>query len=208
MSYFDEEKYENTQENKNPVEEVAQDTAEDSAAEPYGVAYSPTEDGSYKLTSYVPSAEVPAPKKKGGNGKIVIAIVAIVLCIALAGVAGFAGSYVADRLFSFSDGGTDAPVTPPIPSGNSGGIVVSVPNESDEKPPVSIPRGELMSYADAAAMVKDSVVEITTEATVQGGGYFQQRILRLFRLGFRHHYAFNRKQPYRCIRNNHSHRYG
>lgn len=177
MSYFDDEQLENesVQENISTDEDV---TKEDSApsSEPYGVAYAPSADGSYRLTSYVPTEEVAAPKKKGGKGKVALAIVAIVLCIALSGVAGFAGVYIADRFFTSADGGTDAPNTPPASAGSSAGIVVSVPDGNGEKTPVSVPRGELMSYADAAAKVKDSVVEITTEATVQGGGYYQQYV--------------------------------
>ena len=168
MSYFDEEKYENTEENK--------DVTPSADTEAHGVAYSPAEDGSYRLTSYVPTEQVTAPKKKGGKGKVVLAIVAIVLCIALSGVAGFAGTYIADRFFTITDSGKPAPNTPPVSSGSSAGIVVSVPDENGENPPASVPRGELMNYADTAAAVKDSVVEITTEATVQGGGYFQQYV--------------------------------
>ena len=63
MSYFDEEKYENTEENK--------DVTPSADTEAHGVAYSPAEDGSYRLTSYVPSEQVAAPKKKGGKGKVV-----------------------------------------------------------------------------------------------------------------------------------------
>ena len=171
MSYFDEEKYENNEENKDNTEGVTPSAD----TEAHGVAYSPAEDGSYRLTSYVPTEEVAAPKKKGGKGKIALAIVAIVLCVALSGFAGFAGTYIADRFFTIIDSGKPAPNTPPVSSGSSAGIVVSVPDENGEKTPVSVPRGELMNYADAAATVKDSVVEITTEATV-GGGYFQQYV--------------------------------
>lgn len=171
MSYFDEEKYENNEENKDNTEGVTPSAD----TEAHGVAYSPAEDGSYRLTSYVPTEEVAAPKKKSGKGKIALAIVAIVLCVALSGVAGFAGTYIADRFFTSSGDDAAAPNNPPVSSGSSAGIVVSVPDENGEKTPVSVPRGEMMNYADAAATVKDSVVEITTEATV-GGGYFQQYV--------------------------------
>ena len=172
MSYFDEEKLEN----KSTTENVTNENESTSTSEPYGVAYAPTSDGSYRLTSYVPNAETVAPKKKGSKGKIALVIVAIVLCIALSGLAGFGGAYLAKILSSVGDSWWTELNAPSAAPGSSAGIVVSVPGENGEKTPISVPRGELMSYADAAAKVKDSVVEITTEATVQGGGYYQQYV--------------------------------
>lgn len=189
MSYFDDENVKNGSADSEAVQnnENAAGTQNDESVErvdnggAYGVAYTPESDGGYRCTSYTPSAPaaavgaVPA-KKKGGKKKVVLTVLSIVLCVLLSGVAGFVGTYVADRYFDAET--TEAPKNPaPHPShGSSADIVVSVPSGSETKAPISVERGELMNYADAAAKVKDSVVEITTEATVQSNGYYPQYV--------------------------------
>ena len=188
MSYLDDERFENednlgqtsssSEQTSSEPAESANDRDDSQKSAAYGVAYTPDGECGYRYTAYTAnSAFTPAganaPKAKKSYVVPIVALIAV-LGIILSAIAGFGGVYLAKTFLA--SGETTGVTGEPINPGSSSGIIVSTPNGSVTNAPTSVERGELMSYADAAAKVKDSVVEITTEATVQGGGYYQQYI--------------------------------
>jgi len=114
-------------------------------------------------------------KKKSGVSKGVLAVVCI-LCVLLSAGAGLGGAFVYDRYIADdtavsdeenSDAGNKDSSAAVVPGENGGTTVIHRVVESDE----STSTGEKGIYTDVAAVVKDSVVEITTEFKVEG--FFQ-----------------------------------
>ena len=107
----------------------------------------------------------PPPKKKKKNGGMVAAlIVTIAVSVILSGAAGFGGAYLYNYMYAEESGGS-------FESGSQNGgndtTVLHRVVETDE----STSTGEKGVYTDVASIVKDSVVEITTEFKVTG--FFQ-----------------------------------
>lgn len=113
--------------------------------------------------SYVP---YPSGKKSKSKNGVSAKAVALICCFTVlaSGCFGFAGAYVASYLsrrnsvLNQSDNTTN--------DGN-----VNIYRGVDEIPVTTTTNGEALSTAEVAAMVKDSVVEIVTENSVQSGWY-------------------------------------
>lgn len=113
------------------------------------------------------------PRKKRSHS-IPMVIISAVLCVLLAGGAGFGGALIANRMSS-DDGGSDSPVVTTAPaesqtSVGEGGVIYKSVNTDGSG--TSTAAG---SIADVAANAADSVVEITTE-TIETSTYFGQYV--------------------------------
>ena len=128
--------------------------------------YSTSNTGSsYSSGSYY-SGYDEEPKKKGsGNTKVIAA--AMVCSIILSGAAGFGGGILASR-FTESESVQDTPS-----SSISSSIAPSSPAEANTVN-TTVSSGA-MSIAEIAAATANSVVEITTESVVTGGGFWVQQ---------------------------------
>lgn len=149
------------------------------APEPvYGAVYAPAADGSYTCVRYsgeAESADFLPPKKekkKKNGGRAALIAVLCAICILLSGLAGFTGAYLAGRALnnpSIGEGiGTEEP-------GETAKIKVSVadvPANGASIDTVSVPRGTKMSIVDTVKVVKNTVVEITTETVQKGNPFF------------------------------------
>ena len=120
---------------------------------------------SYSSGSYY-SGYDEEPKKKGsGNTKVIAA--AMVCSIILSGAAGFGGGILASR-FTESESVQDTPS-----SSISSSMAPSSPAEANTVN-TTVSSGA-MSIAEIAAATANSVVEITTESVVTGGGFWVQQ---------------------------------
>ncbi|MCI9456781.1 MAG: trypsin-like serine protease [Oscillospiraceae bacterium] len=128
--------------------------------------YSTSNTGSsYSSGSYY-SGYDEEPKKKGsGNTKVIAA--AMVCSIILSGAAGFGGGILASR-FTESESVQDTPS-----SSISSSMAPSSPAEANTVN-TTVSSGA-MSIAEIAAATANSVVEITTESVVTGGGFWVQQ---------------------------------
>ena len=128
--------------------------------------YSTSNTGSsYSSGSYY-SGYDEEPKKKGsGNTKVIAA--AMVCSIILSGAAGFGGGILASR-FTESESVQDTPS-----SSISSSMAPSSPAEANTVN-TTVSSGA-MSIAEIAAATANSVVEITTESVVTGGGFLVQQ---------------------------------
>ncbi|MBR5253370.1 MAG: trypsin-like peptidase domain-containing protein, partial [Clostridia bacterium] len=133
---------------------------------PYGNPY-PQQNPYGQGISYTPAKKKKEKKKKSGISGGAIALLCC-LTIILSAVFGFGGAYVADRYFA-PETVDDEPVsgvndisfdTPVVIYRDVEDIQTSTGND-----------GEELDYAQVAAIVKDSVVEITTEYNVQSVWY-------------------------------------
>jgi serine protease Do len=90
------------------------------------------------------------------------------LCVVLSGAFGFGGTMLANRLSG--SGAVSAETKEALPSSSNRSVVVY---KSAQGTPVSATAksGEPMTYAQVAAMVKDSVVEINTEYTTRNAWF-------------------------------------
>ncbi|MCR5682192.1 MAG: S1C family serine protease [Clostridiales bacterium] len=116
--------------------------------------------------SYAPAAE----QKTKGKKKSLKPIAALcAACVILSGVFGFGGAALANRMNTES-AAESAPVTVETVKSTA----LSVKQVSSTAAVVDVPTstsGEDLTYAQAAALVKDSVVEINTEYTTRNAWY-------------------------------------
>ncbi len=101
-------------------------------------------------------------KKSGSMGRGAIALVCALTVVA-SGLCGFAGTAIANKM--------NAGNTPSAPVIGQGGTAVVYRTVEDVVSSTGTPVGENLNYSQVAALVKDSVVEIMTEYTVQSMWY-------------------------------------
>ncbi|MBR5366350.1 MAG: trypsin-like peptidase domain-containing protein [Clostridia bacterium] len=152
-----------------------------------GNAYSPAANGynpqnrsynAYGATADPQTAQIaytPAPKQKTKKSGSVKAVAIICACaVILSGLAGFGGTVLGNRLTAKNNvtvtEATDTAQKNPAAAPTSGDSVViyksvDVDNVTTS---TSTTAGSDLTYAQVAALVKDSVVEINTEFTVRG----------------------------------------
>ncbi len=147
----------------------------------YSSAYTNPQNAGYR-NSYVPSYETPRQdgdrisytpynaktQKKKEKKPVTRASVAILCCLAvlLSGISGFGGAYIANRMSS--DEPIEAVQSGGVASGDSIIIYRDVENVSTS---AEKNNGEALDFEEVAAIVKDSVVEITTEYNMQSMWY-------------------------------------
>ena len=110
--------------------------------------------------------EEPSNKKKNGSTKAIAA--AMVCSVLLSGAAGFGGGILASR---FAEGES----VQDVPSSSIASSMMpasSTPEANTVN--TAVPSGA-MTTAEIAAATADSVVEITTESVVTGGGFWVQQ---------------------------------
>lgn len=119
--------------------------------------------GNQSQVSYSPAGSQQKNHEKKKSGGVSAAVVAVICCVAvlLSGIAGFGGTYLANTLSK----GTS--VT--SPSDNPAVIYRNVTDEVVDSTGSS--GNSSLSYSQVAALVKDSVVEITTEYTTRSNWY-------------------------------------
>lgn len=124
--------------------------------------------GSYSSPSYYSDE----PKQKKNNTSKIIAA-AMVCSVVLSGAAGFGGGLLASRI-SENGSGQDSGANPPVSISSSQST-----SSTAESNPVNVSNvntnATAMSTAQIAAATADSVVEITTESVVTGGGFWVQQ---------------------------------
>ena len=118
--------------------------------------------------AYAPAEGRKKKEKKKSSGSVSRGALALVCCltVALSGVCGFAGTYFANRM----NGGTtvDANGNAVLNSGNTAVVYRTV---EDIVTSTGTTGNETLTYSQVAEVVKDSVVEIMTEYTVQSMWY-------------------------------------
>lgn len=115
-------------------------------------------------------------KRRSSGGKIALISALVVLCILLFGVSAYMGTMLA-RTYGSSLGTEQGDTVLSTPEGDKQGPTVNIVDIHDAGvDTVKVERGELMNIPQAAAAVKDSVVEITTESVSQGQGFFNQYV--------------------------------
>ncbi len=105
-------------------------------------------------------------KKSGSMGRGAIALVCVLTVLA-SGVCGFAGTAIANNM----NKGNETISAPSNVSIGQGGTAVVYRTVEDVVTSTGATAGESMTYSQVAAIVKDSVVEIKTEYTVQSMWY-------------------------------------
>ena len=120
--------------------------------------YTPPVSGGYTYTPYNP-APAPAPKKKSKNGMSSGAVAVLCICTLLLSCAsGFFGAYLATA---------DTNTPPPVADQIGGNTNPSVIYQSTTSPANGMSAdGGTSSYYNVANLVKDTVVEITTEYVI------------------------------------------
>jgi len=121
----------------------------------------------YSVSGSAP-APVNAPQKPHKFVSMKAAAGLCALCVVLSGAFGFGGTMLANRLSG--SGAVSAETKEALPSSSNRSVVVY---KSAQGTPVSATAksGEPMTYAQVAAMVKDSVVEINTEYTTRNAWF-------------------------------------
>lgn len=157
----------------------------------HGVAYSPdpTNNGytvekysldssstDYSRTAHSNNNEFRRRPSSGSSKLILIIAISLLLCLIISFVTGFgaaycAGVYYRDELTSKHTELTDSVL--PRPENDRSYIDTSKPPRIEEP----MASGQLMSMEDAIEVVKDSVVEITTETVKSGFGGYSQYVL-------------------------------
>ena len=159
----------------------AQSGQPQNAYSPYPNGYTQTAHNPYN--AYAASANrsasgisySPAPKKKEKRSSAVRTVALICcLCVVLSGLCGFGGALLANRMSRPADTAT-AP-SPASQNGeasavNPGEPVVIYRSVDSVATSTSTTAGEDLTYAQVAAIVKDSVVEINTEYTVRSSWF-------------------------------------
>ncbi len=114
--------------------------------------------------SYTPDKK---KKKEHKSGSISRGAIALVCCltVVLSGCFGFTGAYLANRINSNNSTGETTSAS------SSEGTTVVYRSVDDITTSTGVTNGEVMDYSQVAAIVKDSVVEITTEYNVQSMWY-------------------------------------
>lgn len=161
-----------------------------STGESFGIAYVPENakkennasgDRGYTFVSYgtqgsgqQPAAKPVKNKQKSKNGRLAAVLsCVVVLCVLFSALAAFGGTYIANKL-SHSESGANQPVGT---SGSASGNVELLQSARKvETLTVRAGDGKLMTVAETASLVKDSVVEIITES-VQSSTYLGQYVL-------------------------------
>jgi len=119
--------------------------------------------------SYAPAADAKKKKKeKKSSGSVSRGALALVCCltVAFSGVFGFAGTYLANNMNKTT--ATDANGNTVVNAGNTAVVYRTV---EDIVTSTGAAVGEPLTYSQVADVVKDSVVEIMTEYTVQSMWY-------------------------------------
>ncbi len=122
--------------------------------------------------SYAPAQEKRKKQKKAPSTGVIAAICAA--AVVLSGLSGFGGAMLANRVSTnnaettVNNGGASAGSN--TAAGNAEGPVV-IYRSVDEVATTTSTNGENLTYSQVAAVVKNSVVEIVTEFTVQSGWY-------------------------------------
>ena len=164
---------------------AAEENMRSESIESYGVVYTPDEDGKgYFCKGYdANSAEIEiddiSPKnrkeKKRSGALIGLIAISVVFCILLSSAAAF-GAYLFTGTIQNALVETEGTIThknnDPSPMTNSVYIDKS-PNYTEE----TVVKGSLLSMEEAIRIVKDSVVEITTESLQSGFGSFSQYVV-------------------------------
>lgn len=147
--------------NTDPQEEKAAEPApaeEPKSSSSENSTYTPPVSGGYTYTPYNP-APAPAPKKKRNSGMSAGAIAVLCICTLLLSCAsGFVGAYLATA---------DMDVPPPAATtpGDTGNPSVIYQSSASPANGMSADGGTT-SYYNVANLVKDTVVEITTEYVI------------------------------------------
>lgn len=179
-------------ENDNAANNSAIDNGNEQHAdgESFGIAYVPEDsrkngssaasgNNGYTYVSYgsgsnaggAPSGDGKKPRKvkKNKNGHLAAVLsCVVVLCVLFSAMAAFGGTYVANKLAG-NNGGTQPPAG--VASGT-----VEILQSTRKVESLNVSAGKLMTVAEAAALVKDSVVEIVTES-VKSSSYLGQYVL-------------------------------
>lgn len=118
--------------------------------------------------SYAPAENKKKKKEKKISGSVSRGALALVCCltVVLSGVCGFAGTYLANSMNKTET--VDVNGNTVLNSGNTAVVYRTV---EDIVTSTGAAKGEMLSYSQVADVVKDSVVEIMTEYTVQSGWF-------------------------------------
>ena len=116
--------------------------------------------------SYAPADTKKKKKEKKSSGSASRGALALVCCltVAFSGVFGFAGTYLANSMNKTTDANGNTVL-------NSGNTAVVYRTVEDIVTSTGAANGEALTYSQVADVVKDSVVEIMTEYTVQSMWY-------------------------------------
>ncbi|MBQ4592927.1 MAG: trypsin-like peptidase domain-containing protein [Clostridia bacterium] len=116
--------------------------------------------------SYAPADTKKKKKEKKSSGSVSRGALALVCCltVAFSGVFGFAGTYLANSMNKTVDANGNTVL-------NSGNTAVVYRTVEDIVTSTGAAKGEPLTYSQVADVVKDSVVEIMTEYTVQSMWY-------------------------------------
>ncbi len=119
--------------------------------------------------SYTPVQEKKKKQKKSSTGVVAVICAAAVI---LSGLSGFGGTMLANRL-SEKNTANNAPASPgnSVSQPDSAESPVVIYRNVDEVATTTSTSGEDLTYSQVASIVKNSVVEIVTEFTVQSGWY-------------------------------------
>ena len=125
-----------------------------------------TVSGSDHGISYAPAAE----QKKIDKKSVKFIAVLSAACIVLSGAFGFGGAVLANRVYTPMTADAAAESTQTVKS-SSALSITKVSASAVTADVVTSTCGENLTYAEATAIVKDSVVEINTEYTVRNSWY-------------------------------------
>ncbi|MEE0969377.1 MAG: trypsin-like peptidase domain-containing protein [Clostridia bacterium] len=130
-------------------------------------------------------------RKKDGNLKTAVTIAAVLGAVAIIFISAFAGFSIArifesttedrvplvsDTAVENTDSMDDETVSEPVDNSSenhSGGIATIIKNPGNQLNEANGQIGQLMTKSQVADLVKDSVVEITTEQVVNGNSFMQ-----------------------------------
>jgi len=119
--------------------------------------------------SYAPLQEKKKKQRKSSTGVVAVICAAAVV---LSGLSGFGGAMLANRLTAGNSANTSASDNS-VEVTQNGGVQdpVVIYRSVDEVETTTSTGGENLTYSQVASIVKNSVVEIVTEFTVQSGWY-------------------------------------
>lgn len=120
--------------------------------------------------SYTPAQEKKKKQKKSSTGVVALICAAAVV---LSGLSGFGGAVLANRLIARNSESTAGASSANNSASSTGGVQdpVVIYRSVDEVATTTSTNGENLTYSQVASIVKNSVVEIVTEFTVQSGWY-------------------------------------
>ena len=143
---------------------------------PYG-GYTPYQNQQHHSQQYGQGqiSYTPAPEKKKKQKKSSTGVVAVICAAAvvLSGLSGFGGTMLANRLTAKNSASSGNSAVPGSSVSGIGGVEepVKIYRSVDEVATTTSTGGENLTYSQVASIVKNSVVEIVTEFTVQSGWY-------------------------------------